>query len=73
MSSLFSLASAIRFSEFLAMTNGHNIPAIEHPGQALGWLDMLAQVMPPTVEIRFSSWLVIAAIIAFWIWRRSSQ
>jgi hypothetical protein len=57
-------------SEFLAMTTGHSIPVLEHPAQALGWLDLLVQLMPPTVTIEASSWLVLAVLMAIWIWRR---
>jgi hypothetical protein len=32
------------------MTTGH-IPVIEHPARASGWLDLLAQLMPPTVTL----------------------
>ena len=55
----------------LAMTNGH--PLSEHPAQAFpGWLDLLATLMPDTVEIKVSGYLVFvfAALAAVWIWRR---
>ena len=53
----------------LAMTNGHSLPAVEPPAQALGWLDLLAELMPETVKIEVSSYLLIVALLALWIWR----
>jgi hypothetical protein len=42
----------------------------EHPTQALGWLDLLATLMPETVRIEVSSYFLIVALVALWIWRR---
>jgi uncharacterized protein (DUF2126 family) len=52
-----------------AMTNGHPFPP-ELPAQALGWLDLLATLMPENVHIDVSSYLLIVALVALWIWRR---
>jgi hypothetical protein len=54
------------------MTNGHLLPDDEHPAQALGWLDLLASLMPDTVRLDFevSGYLVFAILVALWIWRR---
>ena len=49
------------------MTNGPSLP--EHPTHALGWLDMLAPLMPETVKLEVSSYLLIVALVALWIWR----
>jgi hypothetical protein len=59
-----------RLINFSVMTNGPDISAVELPAQALGWLDPLAQTMPETLTVEFSSWLVIALLLALWIWRR---
>ena len=50
------------------MTNGP--PLSEHPAQALRWLDLLATLMPETVKLEVSSYLLIVALVALWIWRR---
>jgi hypothetical protein len=50
------------------MTNGHFI--LENPPQALGWLDVLLTLMPETVKIEVSSYFLIVALLALWIWRR---
>jgi hypothetical protein len=52
------------------MTNDQFDP--EHPAQALSWLDLLVEVLPETVKIEVSSGLLIAALLALWIWRRPS-
>jgi hypothetical protein len=50
----------------------------EHSAQAVGWLDLLASLMPETVKVDFdfevSGYLlfVFAALAALWIWRRYS-
>jgi hypothetical protein len=53
---------------------GHNVTPPEHPAQALGWLDLLASLMPETVKIDFevSGYLVFvfASLVALLIWRR---
>ena len=51
------------------MTDGRHLSTVEPPAQALGWLDLLAQLMPETLTVEFSSWLVIALLLALWIWR----
>jgi len=51
------------------MTNGHLL-APEHPAQALGWLDVLATLMPETVKLEVSGYLLVVALLALWIWRR---
>jgi hypothetical protein len=44
--------------------------SLERPAQAFpSWLDMLAQFMPETVKIEFSSYVLIAVLVALWIWR----
>jgi hypothetical protein len=53
----------------LAMTNGPDLPTPELPAQALGWLDLLAQLMPETVKFEVSSYVLIVALVALWIWR----
>lgn len=52
--------------------DNHNVTPPEYPAQALGWLDLLAALMPETVRVdfEFSSWVLIVAIVALWIWRR---
>jgi hypothetical protein len=54
------------------MTNGHSLS--EHAAQAIGWLDLLANLMPETVKVDFevSGYLVfvVASLVALWIWRR---
>ena len=52
----------------LAMTNGPSLS--EHPAQALGWLDLLATLMPETVRVEISSYFLIVAVVALWIWRK---
>jgi hypothetical protein len=44
----------------------------EHPAQALGWLDLLASLMPETVKLEVSGYLVfvLGSLVALWIWRR---
>jgi hypothetical protein len=42
----------------------------EHPAQAIGWLDMLASLMPETAKLEVSSWVLIVAVVALWICRR---
>jgi hypothetical protein len=55
------------------MTDGPTLP--EHPAQALGWLDLLATLMPETVDFHFgvSGYLVsvFGSLVALWIWRRT--
>ena len=34
-----------------------------------GWLEMLAQLMPETVKVEVSSYVLIVALVALWIWR----
>jgi hypothetical protein len=52
------------------MTNGGTLLALEHPAQAFpGWLDLLTTLMPETVKLEVSSYLVIVALVALWIWR----
>ena len=62
-------AVGLHFVILLAMTNGHLL-APEHPAQALGWLDVLATLMPETVKLEVSGYLLIVALLALWIWRR---
>jgi hypothetical protein len=54
------------------MNDGPSLP--EHPAQALGWLDMLATLMPETVKLDFevSGYLVFVfgSLVALWISRR---
>ena len=58
----------------IAIVNNHNVTLPEHPAQALGWLDLLASLMPETVRFDFevSGYLVFvfASLVALWIWRR---
>ena len=54
------------------MTTGH-IPVLEHPAQALGWLELLAPLMPPTVTIEVSSWLVLAVLVAMGLWPQPAR
>ena len=42
----------------------------EHPAQALGWLEVLATLMPETVRLEVSSYFLIVALVALWMWRR---
>ena len=49
------------------MTDGRNLPAAELSAQALGWLDPLAQLMPETVRIEVSSYVLIAGLVALWV------
>ena len=52
--------------------HNHNVTPPEHSAQALGWLDLLATLMPETIRVdfEFSSWVLIVAVVALWIWRR---
>ena len=44
--------------------------SLEQPTQAFpGWLEQLAQLMPETVKIEVSGWVLIAVLVALWIWR----
>jgi hypothetical protein len=52
------------------MTTGQTLLEIEHHARALGWLDMLAEFLPETIKVEVSSALLIAALLALWIWRR---
>jgi hypothetical protein len=52
----------------VAMDSAHLLS--EHPAQALGWLDLLATLMPETVRVEVSSWVLIVAVVALWVWRR---
>ena len=47
------------------MTDGSLSP--EHLAQAL--LGVLATLMPETVRLEVSSYLLIVALVALWIWR----
>ena len=50
--------------------NGPDPRLAELPAQAFpGWLDMLARLMPDTVKVEVSPWLVLVALAALWIWR----
>jgi hypothetical protein len=49
------------------MTHGRSLPTPEHPAQALGWLDVLANLMPETVKLEVSSYLLIVALVALCI------
>ena len=52
----------------LAMRQVHSVS--EHPAQAFpGWFDLLATLMPETVKLEVSSYLLIIALVALWIWR----
>jgi hypothetical protein len=48
---------------------GDNTTPPEHPAQAIGWLDMLTALMPETVKLEVSGWVLIVALVALWIWR----
>jgi hypothetical protein len=50
--------------------DGHNVTLPEHPAQAIGWLDLLASLMPETAKIEVSSYFLIVALVALWMWRR---
>jgi hypothetical protein len=50
------------------MTDGPFLPP-EQPARGLGWLDLLATLMPETVKLEVSSYLLIVALVALWIWR----
>jgi hypothetical protein len=52
------------------MTTGQTFLDIEHHARALRWLDVLAEFLPETVKVEVSSGLLIAALLALWIWRR---
>jgi hypothetical protein len=52
------------------MTNGPNLHDIEQYAQALRWLDLLSMYLPETVKFEVSSGLLIAVLVALWIWRR---
>ena len=52
------------------MINGPGLSACELPAQASGWLALLAELMPETVHFDASSYLLIFALLALWIWRR---
>jgi hypothetical protein len=44
--------------------------SLKQPAQVFpSWLDPLAQLMPETVRIEVSSYVLIAALVALWIWR----
>ena len=36
----------------------------------LAWLEPLLRLLPETVKLEMSSSLLIAALLALWIWRR---
>ena len=58
------------FVILVAMTNGRDLPTPELLAQAVpGWLDVLAQLMPETVKIEVSSYVLIAVLVAMRIWR----
>ncbi len=48
-------------------------PTPELPAQALGWLDLLAQLMPETVKFEVSSYVLIVALVALWICRHTPR
>jgi hypothetical protein len=51
------------------MTHGQKHPTFEVLSQApADWLSLVAQLMPETVKIEFSSYLLIVALVALWIW-----
>jgi hypothetical protein len=45
-------------------------PLPELLAQALGWLDLLATLMPDTVKLEVSSYFLIVALVALWMLRR---
>ena len=53
----------------LAMTVGRTFLDPEHPAQALGWLDVLTELVPETVHLEVSSFLLIVLLVALSIWR----
>jgi hypothetical protein len=65
-----SRAMLLRGGRLLFGMTDH-LSTLEPPAQALGWLDTLAQLMPETLTLEFSSWLVIALLLALWIWRHT--
>ena len=57
-------------AEDITSMDSHNATLLEHPAQALGWLDLLATLMPETVRIEVSSYVLIVVVVALWVWRR---
>jgi hypothetical protein len=56
------------------MTDGRTLLALDHPAPAFpGWLDLLATLMPETVKLEVSSYLLIVALVALWIWRPAQE
>jgi hypothetical protein len=53
----------------VGMTHAPIFLGIEHPARALGWLDLLAALMPGTVHLEVSGFLVVALLVALWILR----
>jgi len=50
--------------------DGHNSTLLERSAHAFhGWLDLLTTLMPETVRLEVSSYLLIVALVALWIWR----
>jgi hypothetical protein len=48
-------------------------PLSEHPTQVVGWLEVLMVLMPETVKVEVSSYVLVVALVALWIWRRYSS
>jgi hypothetical protein len=56
------------------MTGARSLLTPECPTQAFpGWLDLLAALRPETVKFEVSSYLLIVALVALWIWRRAPR
>ena len=46
-----------------------NPKAFELFAHAPSWLELLAPLMPETVKVEVSSYLLIFALVALWVWR----
>jgi hypothetical protein len=70
------LVKAWAFMIDFRFMNGPDFAVLEHPAQAIGWLELLGSLMPDTVRFNFevSGYLVFvfASLVALWIWRRYS-
>ena len=44
-------------------------PLLEVPAHALGWPEVLLQLLPPTLTIEVSSGWLVVLLFALWIWR----
>ena len=46
-----------------------NDPLTEVSTHALGWPEVLLQLLPPTLTIEVSSGWLVVLLVALWLWR----